>query len=71
MSLVKVKYDPTESDTACYLYGTDLKEVKHQSQASSTLRETSLIGSEIEDKLKVAFHDQIFYEFRSIFLGNP
>ena len=31
MSLIKnVKYDPTESDSACYLYGKDLTEVKNE-----------------------------------------
>ena len=70
MSIIKVKYDPTESNTACYLYGNDLKEVKNEKQASTTLKETSLLGYEIEDKLKVGFRDQIFYDFRSIFLGN-
>ena len=57
MSLIKVKYNPTESDSACYLYGNDLKEVKNEKQASQTLRDTTLIGSEIEDKLKVGFRD--------------
>jgi hypothetical protein len=30
MSLIKVKYDPTASDSACYLYGNDLNEVKNE-----------------------------------------
>ena len=30
MSLIKVKYDPSESDSACYLYGKELNEVKNE-----------------------------------------